>query len=113
MMGAGPGRGATVAHVLWEHEDVGSNPTAPTIIKDCSPGLIGTLPPGDRRDDSGSGCKDRQFDAARTNGLGRYASGPGKDRRHRLMGTALPSPGRRGPARQATVATAQARGMYP
>ncbi len=26
------GRGATVAHVLWEHEDVGSNPTAPTIV---------------------------------------------------------------------------------
>ncbi len=24
------GRGATVAHVLWEHEDVGPNPTAPT-----------------------------------------------------------------------------------
>jgi hypothetical protein len=37
------GRGATVAHVLWEHEDVGSNPTAPTIADmDEAPGRRAT-----------------------------------------------------------------------
>ena len=31
-MMVGPGCGAVVAHVLWEHEVVGSNPTTPTTV---------------------------------------------------------------------------------